>query len=98
MNVEHTLARGRIAVHDDPVAFVGYAFSIGYRARGRIQTTDDRLIVLGNIIDRRNVSTRNNNDVRGCLGIDVAKCDRRFRLKDNVGRYVAVKNFAKQTI
>ena len=89
MDVENTLACVCIAVHDDAVTVVSNAFGDGDRRCSRIQAANDCLIVRGNIIDRRNVLARNNNDVSRRLRVDIAKRDCRFRLKDDIGGYVA---------
>jgi len=96
--VKDSLTGTLVAIHYCSETIFGDALCRRYFTRCGVQTADKRLIFFRNIVDRRDVFSRDNQHVCWCLWIDVAECDRRFGFIDNIRRNIAAQNFAKQTI
>ena len=98
MQMKDGLPRGLVAVHDDAVAVIRQTFRCRYVACRGIELTDERLVLSGQVIDRRNVFPRNNQNVSWRLGVNVAEGQSSIRLMDDVRRYFSRDNFAEQTV
>ena len=92
--VKHRLASACIAIHNGPVALICNALRSSDFLGRQVHVTHDTAVVLAEVIDRRNVFTRNNQYMRWRLGIDIAKGNRGFRLVNDVGGYIAIDDLA----
>ena len=96
--MEHGLSGIFIAVHHRTIAVIGNTCLRGYFLCGQVQTADDLLIVRLDVVDRRNVLSRNHKYVCRRLRANVAKSDGGLLLVNQVGRNLAGQNLAEQAI
>ena len=98
MNVKYGLAGTFVAIHNCTIPFFGKSLCGSYFASRRIQTADKRLIFIRDVVNRRDVFSRNDQHMRWCLRVEIAKRDRCFRFVDDIRRNVAIQYFAKKTV
>lgn len=98
VDVKHRLSRICIAIHDNTVALFGNSFLSCYVTGRRIQATDQRLVLFGDVVNRRDVLPRDYQDMCRRLRVDVAKRDGRAGLVNNISRYFPGNYFAKKAV
>jgi len=84
VQVKHGLPGVGVRVDDETISLFGYPFAPRQIGRDLRQFTDDRPI--GDLIKRRHVRTRHDENVNGRLWIHVAKGNAIIRLGDDLGR------------
>lgn len=97
MQVVHRLPPIISRVHDDPVTLIQLLFARNLCRRSH-QMTHQRRIFGQRLRGRTNVLLRNDQEVRGRLGIDVRKADTAFVFIDPVRGYGARDNLAEKAI
>jgi hypothetical protein len=96
MQVLDRLAPVRIGVYDDAIARLGEPFIPGDPGGKPHQISDvDRIVRL---VERRNVSLRNHQQMRGRLWTDVPEDEGVVRLDHDIGWYLARHYPAEQTL
>ncbi len=98
MNVEDRLPGGFVAIHDRPITYLGKTLVRGDRPRGAVEAADNRLIVLADVIDRRNVLAWNDQYMCRRLGVDVPKRDGRVGFVNDVCRNIPGQDFAEKAV
>jgi hypothetical protein len=97
MNVEDFLPGVGVAVDDNPVA-TGGNFQVLSNLGGNSENVPDRLLVPGfELIDGRDMLSRNQHNMLGCGRIDVQKTQTKFILVNKIGRNNTVTNLAEKT-
>ncbi len=98
MYVKHGLAGGGIAIHGDPIPFLGKSFLRSDLFCRKKKLTDISGARLVQIVDRCNMAARNDQDMRRRLRVDIPKRHNVLRLINDIGCYLAAGKFAEQAI
>ena len=98
VNMKHRLPGRCVTIHDHAVTFPGKALICCDLPGCQEQATDNGLVARRKIVDRCNMFTWNDNDMRRRLWVDIAKRDCLIGFVNNVRRNITGKNFAEQAV
>jgi len=85
-----------VAVQDGAIPASGEAAFVGNRRGASDERAHESVIPFQQIVERRDVTLRNHEDVRGCLGVDVLECHHLVVFIDALGRDLTSDYLAKQ--
>jgi NAD(P)H-dependent FMN reductase len=98
MNVKDRLSRVRVAVEDSPVATIGVAV-LRRQCRSPANHLSNQTVVFGaEVVQRRDVPARHDEDVRGRLGVDVLDGNEPIVRIHNRARDLACDDLAEETV
>ena len=75
MNMKHGLSGALVAIHHYSIPLVSKSLLARQFRRDQVKFTDQAAVILPNVVNRRNMLARNNQDMRRRLWIDVPKGD-----------------------
>ena len=98
MDVENGLARGAVGVEHGPVAFVGVPVFFRDGCRRPLHCSHQRIIMRGQIVQRRNVTARDDQDVQWRLRVDIPDRHQFVILMDEASRDLSCDDLAEEAI
>jgi len=98
MDMEHRLTSVAVAVQDRPVPALGVAVLLGQCGRAADHHADKVVVVRSQIVQRRDVLARNDEDMKRRLGIDVLERDKILVLVDELTGDRASDDLTEQAI
>src|SRR5262245_55504905 len=98
VDVEHGLTRVAVGIEDSPVALVGVTVLFRQGGGGSLHGAHERIIMRVEIVERGDVTTRNDQDVQWRLRVDVSDCDELVVLVDEASRDLSRDDLAEKTV